>query len=138
MSQMVAEEIESYLAEARIADLVTLRNDGFPHVAPVWYQFRSGTLFVMAHTSSLKVRNIRNDSRVAISIAKQDHPYQYVVVEGTARIIEQTNPDMIKDISIHYRGPEDGAKFASELLEEGGTVTIEILPTRTITWVDES
>ena len=136
MSRMAIEEIECYLAQDNVAHLVTLRNDGSPHVAPVWYQFQSGLLLVMAHSSAVKIRNIRNDARVAISVAKSSHPYRYVVVEGTAKIVDEARYELIEAISIHYRGSEDGAKFARELVEDGGTVIIEISPTRTMSWND--
>jgi PPOX class probable F420-dependent enzyme len=134
MSQMTAPEIKTYLKEARIADLATLRSDGSPHIAPVWYQYRTGALYIMARQDSVKVRNIRRDARVAVSIPKPDLPYQYVVIEGTATITDHEIAKMILEISIHYRGKENGEIFANELLSEGAMVVIEIAPTRTLTW----
>jgi PPOX class probable F420-dependent enzyme len=137
MSEMTTTELESYLAEARIADLVTLHKDGSPHIAPVWYQSQPGELFVMAHTSSVKVRNIRHDPRVAISIPKPDYPYQYAVIEGTAKVANRMVNKMIMGISIHYYGPENGEALARELIAEGSMVLIKISPTRTLTWIDD-
>jgi len=136
MPKMGGIEMQRYLAEPRIADLVTLHEDGSPHVAPVWYQHHSGTLIVMAHASSVKVRNIQQDPRVAISIPKPDYPYQYVVMEGTAKITDRDTVGPIMDISIHYRGAKDGETFGREVLEAGGTVIIEISPSRMITWTE--
>ena len=137
MAEMATTELEGYLSEARIADLVTLHKDGSPHIAPVWYQYQPGKLFVMAHTSSVKVRNIRNDPRVALSIPKPDYPYQYAVIEGTAKVTNRTENNMIMSISVHYRGPENGEVFARELIAEGGMVIIKVSPTRTLSWIDK-
>ena len=134
MSQMTTHEMETYLKEARIADLVTLRSDGSPHIAPVWYQYRTGVLYIMARQDSVKVRNIRRDTRVAVSIPKPDFPYQYVVIEGTAAITHHEIDKMILEISVHYRGKENGEQFSRDLLSEGAMVVIEITPTRTLTW----
>ena len=101
MAEMATTDLESYLSEARIADLVTLHKDGSPHIAPVWYQYQPEKLFVMAHTSSVKVRNIRNDPRVALSIPKPDYPYQYAVIEGTAKVTNRIVNNMIMSISVH-------------------------------------
>ena len=135
MAQMAYHEMEIYLKEARIADLVTLRQDGSPHIAPVWYQYRPGILYIMARKDSVKVRNIRRDTRVAVSIPKPDLPYQYVIIEGTATITHHEIEKMVLEISVHYRGTEEGGKFAHDCLADGAMVVIEIAPTRTLTWV---
>ena len=134
MPDMTSAEMESYLAEARIADLVTLREDGSPHVAPVWYQYRAGRLAVMANDSAVKVRNIRRDPRVAVSIPTPDEPYRYVLIEGTATVSREQVAQTVTEISVHYRGQERGAKFAREMLEGSAMVVIEISPARTIAW----
>lgn len=137
MSNMTPAQVQTYLAEARIADLVTLREDGSPHVAPVWYQYQAGRVCVMAYASAVKVRNILEDPRVAVSIPKPDRPYQYVVLEGTATVTQHDVDQTITDISVHYRGQEEGSAFARKLLEEGAMVVIKFSPTRTITWLDD-
>ena len=40
-------------------------------------------------------------------------------------------------ICVRYRGWERGTECAQELMEEGGTVVIEVVPTKVITWVYE-
>ena len=37
MADMSRQEIAEYLAEAHVAHLVTVRTNGRPHVAPVWF-----------------------------------------------------------------------------------------------------
>ena len=137
MASMTSAQLQAYLAEARIADLVTLREDGSPHVAPVWYRYLKGSVCVMAYASALKVRNILQDPRVAISISKHKRPYQYVVLEGIATVSQRDVDQTITDISVHYRGEAVGIAFARKLLEEGAMVVIKFSPTRTITWLDD-
>ena len=85
---MTSEQIDQYLSLPMIADLATVNPDGSPHVAPVWFRWDGDVVKVFTQTTAVKVRNIRQDARVSISIAKQDAPYGYVIVNGTARNLE--------------------------------------------------
>ena len=137
MPEMTLAETAAFLDVAHVVDLVTLRRDGAPHVAPVWYQHVGGRVLVMAEASSVKVRNIRRDPRVAISAATQSEPYAYVLVEGTAEVWTEGVEGPVLEISVRYRGAERGGRFARELLEDGGMAVIEVTPHRVITHRDE-
>jgi len=73
-----------------LAHLVTLNPDGSPQVSIVWVGL-DGDQIVAAHLPEhRKVRNIRNDSRVALSIETDKRNAiglnEYLVIYGTARI----------------------------------------------------
>ena len=86
MPELSAEELKLRLNEEHVAALVTLNEDGSPHVTPVWYMHRAGSLQIVTNESYVKVRNIRRDPRVAVSIASDSEPYWYVVFEGKAAV----------------------------------------------------
>ena len=134
---MTRQEMESYLHETHIANLATLKRDGSPHLAPIWYEYDKEKLYIIAGNSSVKVRNINRDPRVVVSIAVPDEPYKYVLIEGNAEVttgdLEMTTISMC----IRYRGVDRGSRLARELLEDGDTVVIVVHPTRIITWVNE-
>jgi PPOX class probable F420-dependent enzyme len=138
MPEMTSAETAAFLDRARVADLVTLRRDGAPHVAPVWCQWAGGRVLVMAEASSVKARNIRRDPRVAISVATQSEPYEYVVVEGTAEVWTEGVEGPVLEISVRYRGSERGGRFARELLADHEMVVIAVTPRRMITHRDET
>lgn len=134
MSKLTDKEIDSYLSESNIANLVTLRQDGSPHVSPIWYQYENNQLFMICDQGSIKANNIKKDSRVAISIAKNIEPYKYILIEGSANLIEQGVNEMTLKICIHYQGDERGTKFAKEILSSGTTTIITITPKKFISW----
>jgi hypothetical protein len=137
MPELSAEELETRVNEEHVAALVTLNEDGSPHVAPVWYLHRAGSLQIVTSESYAKTRNIRRDPRVALSIASDSEPYWYVVFEGEATIDEQNVEQSTFDICIRYQGEEAGAAYARELLAESGTVVLRISPTHIKTWKDD-
>ena len=74
MAVLSKQEIEDYLAEPHVAQLATLQPDGRPHMAPVWYLAEERRALVMAYANAVKVRNIRRNPVVALSIATGHGP----------------------------------------------------------------
>ena len=137
MADMTQQEIAAYLAEAHVAHLVTVRSSGRPQVAPVWFLEGNGQAFVMADANSVKVRNIRRNPAVTLSIATDQRPFKYVVLNGEAQVVETDVAQMVERICVRYRGPARGVEYAKELLANGRMKLIEILVTRVVGWKDE-
>ncbi len=89
------------------ATLVTLNPDGSPQVSVVWVALQStpeGDELVSAHLAEhKKVRNVRDDSRVAVTIVAPPGPTQamrpYLSITGTARIVEGGAPELLKELN---------------------------------------
>ncbi|BBZ42586.1 TIGR03618 family F420-dependent PPOX class oxidoreductase [Mycobacterium conspicuum] len=100
------------------ATLVTLNPDGSPQVSLVWVQLQSapdgepdGDELVTAHLGEhKKVRNVRNDPRVALTIAAVGDVVPemrpYLAVYGTARIVEGGAPEVLKELAQTLSNPE--------------------------------
>ena len=137
MAKMSQREIETFLADPMVAHLVTVRPDGHAHVVPVWFEWKGRRAQVMTDRSSVKARNLGDTQMVALSIAKEQRPYQYVTVEGMARITTDNLAEVVRRICFCYDGPERGPAFAQELLADDHLVLIEISPTRVVSWKDD-
>src|SRR6202453_3269231 len=89
------------------ATLVTLNPDGSPQVSVVWVALRStpdGDELVSAHLSEhKKVRNVRNDPRVALTIVSLEKVglgnRPYLSIYGTARIVAGGAPELPKELN---------------------------------------
>ncbi len=89
------------------ATLVTLNPDGSPQVSLVWVALRStpdGDELVTGHLGEhKKVRNIRRDPRVAVTIASPKDVGRnlrpYLSIEGTAYIEEGGAPELLVALS---------------------------------------
>ncbi|MYE46610.1 MAG: PPOX class F420-dependent oxidoreductase [Chloroflexi bacterium] len=114
---MTAEEADTFLREGRVADLATVRPDGSPHVAPVWFHYDGEVVKVFARPTAVKLRNIANDPRVSISIATPGRPYQYVIVTGTAEVSEDEDvSELVQTMARNYMGEVDGPPYAEQIL----------------------
>ena len=137
MATLTPEEIDEYLGNPHVAQLVTIRPDGRPHIAPVWYIRESGRVKVMTFESSVKVRNVNSNSKVAISVATDGHPYRYVILEGDAVVTKENLEQEVERLCVHYEGPERGAEYTKELLAGSGMVMIDIAVRKTISWKED-
>lgn len=89
------------------ATLVTINPDGSPQVSVVWVALQStpdGDELVSAHLAEhKKVRNVRNDPRVAVTIVALDEPGRgmrpYLSITGTARITEGGAPELLAELN---------------------------------------
>ena len=137
MADMTKQEIAEYLAEAHVAHLATIRNNGRPHVAPVWFLEDNGQAFVMADSNAVKVRNVHRNPAVTLSIATDQRPLKYVVLNGEAQVVEEDIAQIVERICVRYDGPVRGVEFAKELLAEDRMALIDIRVTRVTGWKDE-
>ena len=62
------EERDAFLAEKRIGRLATQREDGWPHVTPIWYVWEEGRFFLTLGKSRRHLRNIAADPHVTMCV----------------------------------------------------------------------
>jgi PPOX class probable F420-dependent enzyme len=94
------------IGEGTDATLVTLNPDGSPQVSLVWVAWRAtpdGDELVTAHLREhRKVRNVRRDGRVALTIVSHergDIMTPYLAITGTARITEGGAPELLAELA---------------------------------------
>jgi PPOX class probable F420-dependent enzyme len=98
------------LESPALAHLVTSNPDGSPQVSIVWVGL-DGDEIVAGHLPEhRKVRNIRNDRRVALSIETDNRNAlgltEYLVIYGTARVTEGGAPELLQKLARTYLGPD--------------------------------
>lgn len=95
------------------AMLVTLNPDGSPQMSMTWMALQTSDdgddELVAGHLAEhQKVRNVRRDPRVVVSIASHDKSglmEPYLVVKGTARIVEGGAPEFLRRLAKALLGP---------------------------------
>lgn len=106
-------EIRALIEAGTIAHFVTLNRNGSPHVTLIWIGL-DGDDIVAAHLpENTKVKNIRRDPRVAISLEAKTKSAmeltEYVVLYGEARIEQGGAPELLQKLAEVYIRP--GIKF---------------------------
>jgi PPOX class probable F420-dependent enzyme len=80
------------LETAAIMWLVTLRNDGSPHLTPIWFTWVDGAFWCCTTSDARKTRNVRRDPRVAVSLEDGSSP---TIAEGEAVVHTAPFPDAV-------------------------------------------
>ena len=98
------------LESAALAHLVTLESDGRPQVTIVWVGLDGDEILTAHIPENRKVRNIRRDGRVALSLETDNRNemglMEYLVIDGTARVTEGGAPELLQDLAHTYIGPD--------------------------------
>ena len=136
MAELSQRDTEALLVEPNICQLATVHPDGRPHLAPIWFKWEGDKAYVMCGAGAVRVRNVLRNPAVTLSVANNERPYKYVVVEGTAEVIRDNLSERFQQICVRCEGPEKGRAYAQDILARGGMVVIEIKVTRIVGWTD--
>jgi hypothetical protein len=118
-----------------IATLATVREDGSPHTAPVWYRYEDGGFLVLTEGSSVKARNIKRDPRVELCIDDRERvPYHTVIVRGRATIEPYPGDAWRLALAVRYLGEEGGRRYVESTPVSADEVLIRIAPEEIAGW----
>src|SRR5919106_5069879 len=98
-------ELDTLLRKANPAVIATLRRDGSPHTAATWYDWDGERLLVNMDASRLRLKHMRRDPRVALTVLDLNDWYHAVTVIG--RVVDIRDDKGLVDIdrlSQRYRG----------------------------------
>jgi PPOX class probable F420-dependent enzyme len=91
-----------------VAHVVTLDEDGGPHVTAAWVGI-DGEIVFATLPEQRKLRNLRRDPRIALSGPSTKRNewglLEYLVVYGTARVTEGGAAEMLQRLACTYIGP---------------------------------
>jgi PPOX class probable F420-dependent enzyme len=105
----IPESVQKLIAQGPLAHLTTLNSNGGPQVTVVWVGIENDE-FVIGHLAThQKVKNIRRDARVALSLLGDKTNAQglreYLVIYGNARVTEGGAVDLLQRLAKIYMGP---------------------------------
>ncbi|OKK17565.1 pyridoxamine 5-phosphate oxidase [Streptomyces sp. CB00455] len=87
--KMTQEEWRAFVSHStRTGKLSTVREDGSPHVAPIWFVLDGDSFVFNTGKDTVKGRNLARDGRVALCVDDERPPFSYVVLQGRAEISE--------------------------------------------------
>lgn len=121
------DELEKFVARARIAVLSYVRKDGRPGQAPIWYVYRDGVFHMSTDAGSAKEHALRRDPRVCVTIQDERAPYRAVIFDAIAEVAEQGRSEGTDGIAQRYFGRIGGAKYQQLRDDEGAPPSTGII-----------
>jgi len=92
------EAIKREIVRRSFCTLATADADGAPHVVGINYQFVSGHFYFATGKRTKKVRNIRQNPRVAVFIPVRKYPIGppwSIQFQGTATVLSRDDPEIV-------------------------------------------
>jgi PPOX class probable F420-dependent enzyme len=134
--QMTNEEYRSFMLDlARTAVLATVRADGRPHAAPIWFDLDDKALVFTTGGSTVKGRNMRRDPRVSLCIDEEESPFHFVVIEGTSELTAG-DPDFLywaTRIGGRYMGADRADEYGRRNAVEG-ELLVRVTPQKIVAY----
>jgi PPOX class probable F420-dependent enzyme len=102
---------QALLGSSALAHVVTLNGDGTPQVSVVWCGVRGDEILFVSEAATRKVRNLRRDPRVLLSIEDEERNLrglqQHLVVAGHASLADGADPALMDELCRVYLGRPD-------------------------------
>ncbi len=99
---MSDEEALAFLEEQRTVICATHGHDGWPHLMPLWYVLRGGTLWAWTYAKSQKTKNLERDPRATLQVE-------------TGEAYDQLRGLMLRTEATLHRDPETVSAFVADL-----------------------
>jgi PPOX class probable F420-dependent enzyme len=103
-------EARALVESSALAHLVTLEPDGRPQMSCVWVGMDGDDIVFASLGPRRKLDNIARDPRVALSIEGSEFNAmglkQYLIVHGTAHIVEGGGPELLQRLAHTYLGAD--------------------------------
>lgn len=122
MGKMSTDQIYAFLTDhAFTGHLATVREDGRPHVATIWYIVDGEDILFTTWHSSVKGRNLQRTGYAALSVTDDTLPFTGVEVEGPVELLaDGSNQQEVRRWAGVIGGRYMGAERAEEFGERNG------------------
>ncbi|MEU9443761.1 PPOX class F420-dependent oxidoreductase [Streptomyces sp. NPDC048304] len=114
--KMTDEEWRAFVSHGtRTGKLSTVRADGSPHVAPIWFLLDGDELIFNTSKETVKGRNLARDGRVALCVDDDRPPFHFVVLNGRARLSEDLDElrHWATRIAARYMGEDRAEEYGA-------------------------
>ncbi|MET9673216.1 PPOX class F420-dependent oxidoreductase [Streptomyces sp. NPDC006482] len=114
MTRMTEDQWRTFVsAGTRTGKLATVRDDGSPHIAPVWFLLDGDDFVFNTGKDTVKGRNLARDGRVSLCVDDDTPPFAFVTLTGRARLSE--DPMELRHwaarLGARYMGEERAEEF---------------------------
>jgi PPOX class probable F420-dependent enzyme len=110
MALTLTDAVRALVDGPNFATVATLDPDGGPQTSVVWIGLDDGDLVFSATEDRKKVRNLRRDPRLSVSITDAADPYRHAQLRGTVTLTPDPGKALPKTLSHKYLGEDPPAE----------------------------
>lgn len=111
----VPDRFNDILESKALAHLATIGPDGHPQTNPIWFIRDGDHILFSVKDGTIKLKNIRRNPHVALSISDRENPGQYIELRG--EVIEMQLYEDVSFVNVlarKYTGADFGAAAPGE------------------------
>lgn len=127
--------VDQRLRSEPIIWLNSVRPDGRPHSVPVWFLWDGTSISIFSQPNNQKIRNLRNNNNVTLTLEALDEGGDVVIIEGKAELLKHSGPALIPPAyEQKYAATMQEMKMQPEQMAAEYSQPIRITPTRFLGW----
>lgn len=135
---MTAGELDTFLGAQRTCRVATVAGDGRPHVAPLWFLWHGGNLWLNSLIRSQRWADVLREPRVAVAVdAGEDYAeLRGVEISGRAEVVgdvprtSQRVPQLLEPERLYALKYSGGGTFAPD----GRHAWLLVVPEKIVSW----
>lgn len=131
-TQIFTSEARAFLSEGtRTGKLATVRADGRPHIAPIWYMLDGDTIVFNTGEDTVKGKNMRREPRICLCVDDERPPFAFAIIEGTVTFSDdlQELKTTATQIAARYMGEQLAEQYGTRNGVPGELV-VRVTPTK--------
>ncbi|WP_328846467.1 PPOX class F420-dependent oxidoreductase [Streptomyces sp. NBC_00258] len=121
------DSVRELLDGKNFASVATLGPSGAPQNSVVWFKREGDTVLFSSTDGRQKIRNLRRDPRISISVYDLANPYTSVEIRGTAEILPDEGKRLPHELSHKYLGIDPPAEKDDQV-----RVIVRVVPERIV------
>ena len=134
---MSEDEVLAFLDEQYIVTVASLGPKGRPHLMPLWFVVRDGTLWGWTYGKSQKAVNLRRDPRATLQVEAGERDYgqlRGVMIEADTVVHDEldTVAGVGAELLSRYAGSEVPREYV--MAQAPKRVAFEFIETRRVSW----
>lgn len=119
------------LAEEQIGWLTTVRPDGLPQPAPIWFHWDGETILIFSEPTSRRVGNLAANPKASLHFNCDTDGDDVIVFSGEARVVTERPPrERIDAYFAKYAEGMQALNMTREGIEQTYSTTILLTPAR--------
>lgn len=122
-----------FLTDEPVIWLSTVREDGLPHLVPVWFWWDGESILVYSKPHAVKVRALRANPRAMIALGEPDDDFDIGMLEADAELLAEA-PPIPAGFFAKYAAKLPAGLLDPESFRETYTQAIRLTPSRWLAW----
>jgi len=121
------DSVRALLDGKNFASVATLGPGGAPQNSVVWFKREGDTVLFSSTDGRQKIRNLRRDPRISVSVYDLANPYTSVEIRGTAEVLPDEGKRLPYELSHKYLGVDPPSERDDEV-----RVIVRVVPERIV------